>query len=171
MLSYHDTRVNDEAAKSVSYLVHFFKNDNNFDCLYEERDGERQRGRIKKLAQYAAVCTPDFSLYPEMPFPVQIKQVFKNRWCGANWQAMGLSVIPTITWADQDSYKFCFEGIPAHSSVAVSTVGCRDSKQMFLQGYGKMLEVIEPDMIFCYGTPFDEMEGNIVCFQYESFRR
>ena len=28
-------------------------------------------------------------------------------------------------------------------------------------GYNKMLEIIEPSVIICYGTPFDEMKGNI----------
>lgn len=171
MLSYHDTRMNDQKAKEVAYLVHFFKNDVHFEFLYEKKNGEKEKKRLVKLAQYAAVCTPDFSLYPEMALPVQMMQVFKSRWCGAYWQSMGLCVIPTVTWADEDSYSFCFDGITKHSSVAVSTVGCKKSKPSFLKGYDKMLEVIEPEMVICYGTPFDEMAGNIVCYPYEAFRR
>ena len=29
-------------------------------------------------------------------------------------------------------------------------------------GYNKMMEVIKPSAIICYGEPFDEMKGNII---------
>ena len=28
-------------------------------------------------------------------------------------------------------------------------------------GYNKMMEIIQPSAIICYGTPFKEMKGNI----------
>ena len=127
--------------------------------------------KVKQLAQYTAVCSPDFSLYPEMPLPVQEFQVFKNRWCGAHWQTLGLHVFPTVTWGDERSYSFCFAGIKKHSSVVVSTVGCRTSPNEFLRGYNRMLEVIHPETIICYGTPFTDMEGNIISFPYATFRK
>ena len=34
----------------------------------------------------------------------------------------------------------------------------------FMQSYNKMLEVIKPSAIICYGTPFKEMKGNVVEF-------
>lgn len=171
MLSFHDIRSNDHAAKKSNILVHFFKNDNRFEFLYQAPHGNQSISKLRQLAQYSAVCTPDFSLYPEMPYPVQIKQVFKNRWCGAHWQAAGLCVFPTISWADKPSYAFCFDGAPFHSTVVISTVGCKNSKQQFLSGYDKMLEVLQPKSIVCYGDPFDEMEGNIICFPYAAFRK
>jgi len=170
-LSYHDTRCNDKRAKEAAYLIHFFKDDNRFAFLYEDNNPRKEQERLKKLAQYAATCTPDFSLYPEMSPTLQQMQVFKSRWCGARWQDMGLCVIPTITWAEKPSYSFCFEGIAVHSTVAVSTVGCVGFKQSFLDGYDKMLEVISPELIICYGDPFAEMDGNIVCFPYSAFRK
>lgn len=171
MLPCHDVHPNDNAAKESKILVHFFKNDDKFESLYQHAYGGASTSKLLQLAQYSAVCTPDFSLYPEMPLPIQMGQVFKNRWCGAHWQAAGLCVLPTITWADNRSYSFCFDGAPTHSPVVVSTVGCSGSKQQFLAGYDKMLEVLQPEVIVCYGNPFPEMSGNIICFPYAAFRK
>ena len=170
MLSFHDMRKNDQDASKYSYLIHFFKNDPCFNSLYDHPDSERNHQKIETLAQYAAVCSPDFSVYPEMPIPRQQAQIFRSRWCGAHWQSMGLQVFPTVTWADQPSYSFCFDGITPHSTVVVSTLGCHQSKSNFLAGYDKMLETIHPDHVLCYGNPFREMDGDVICFPYHAFR-
>ena len=171
MLSYHDTRLHDNRAETQSLLVHFFKDDYRFEHLYYEKNEKRDFDRIKKLAQYSAVCTPDFSVYPEMSLPLQRMQVFKNRWCGAHWQDKGLLVVPTVTWADQRSFEFCFDGLPQHAILAVSTVGCKKYPVPFLRGYTKMLEVLQPEIIFCYGDRLPEMEGNVQSFAYKAFTK
>lgn len=171
VLSFHEISEGDPKAKEESLLIHFFKDDYVFDKLYEKFDTKHSMDKVKQLAQYTAVCSPDFSLYPEMPLPVQEFQVFKNRWCGAHWQTLGLHVFPTVTWGDERSYSFCFAGIEKHSTVVVSTVGCRTSPNEFLRGYNRMLEVIHPENIICYGTPFSDMEGNIISFPYATFRK
>jgi len=171
MLSVHDVRPTDLQASKTDVLVHFFKDDPRFEYLYEKPYSDRAFSKLKQLAQYTAVCTPDFSLYPEMPYPVQLFQVFKNRWCGAHWQAVGLCVLPTVTWGDASSYAFCFDGLPTQAAVVVSTVGCTKSKQQFLAGYDKMLEVLQPQTILCYGTPFPEMQGNLISYPYAAFKK
>lgn len=173
MLSFHDVRALDPRAAKTDLLVHFFKDDPRFEHIFEQPFSGRALSKLKQLAQYTAVCTPDFSLYPEMPYPVQLFQVFKNRWCGAHWQAAGLCVLPTVTWGDASSYAFCFDGLPTHASVVVSTVGCKKSKskQAFLAGYDKMLEALQPQTILCYGTPFSEMQGNLITYPYTAFEK
>ena len=168
-LSYRDTKSNDNRSRQSSILVHFFQDDYRFKSIYDYGTGEKAQNIVRKLAQYTAVCTPDYSLYPQMPLPVQQKQIFKSRWCGAYWESTGLCVIPTVTWGNENSFAFCFEGIPTDSVVAISTVGCEDYKCDFMRGYSEMLKLLEPRCILCYGTPFFEMEGNIICFPHESF--
>lgn len=171
MLSFHDIRKDDPMAKEIDILVHFFKDDNKFEYMYRDAFGRNSESKVTQLAQYTAVCTPDFSLYPDMPYPIQLDQVFKNRWCGAHWQAAGLNVLPTISWGDESSYDFCFEGIPAHATVVVSTVGCQKSRRQFLAGYDEMLNRLQPETIICYGNPFQEMDGNILSYPYSAFRK
>ena len=98
----------------------------------------------------------------EMPEWVQISNVGLSRYIGAYWQSRGLTVIPTVSWSTAQSYKYCFCGIEKHSVVAVSTLGCKRNKLNFMRGYNKMLKIIEPDTIICYGKPFSEMTGNII---------
>ena len=86
-----------------------------------------------------------------MPRWLQLKNVAQNRWCGAYWQDKGLTVIPTISWGLSQSFDFCFEGVEKGSVVAVGTVGCRRAKLNFMRGYDKMLEIIQPQAIICYG--------------------
>ena len=50
-----------------------------------------------------------------------ILSTFKNRWCGALWQSLGMKVIPTINWGTHASYEFCFDGVEEGSVVAVAT--------------------------------------------------
>lgn len=172
MLAYTDMVSNDETAKQENILIHFFKDDIKFETLYKNPRKKSTRRKALQLAQYSAVCTPDYSLYPEMPEPIQRMQVFKNRWCGAHWQELGILVIPTISWSNERSFDFCFDGVPPYSTVAISVLGCKNSKQEFILGYRRMLEVLRPRQIICYGEPFDEIkETNVISFPYRAFRK
>jgi hypothetical protein len=145
--------------------IHFFVDDYDFNKVYNNPEKY-----YKILAKFEAVLTPDFSLYTDMPLIIQMYSIFKNRWCGAYWQNKGLrTVIPTITWGDEKSYDFCFLGIEEGSIVAISTLNTCKEKELFMKGYNRMLEVIKPQLIYCYGVkPFPKMEGNILWIEYLS---
>jgi hypothetical protein len=145
--------------------IHLFNDDNKLNCLYNLPEKY-----FKKLAKFEAVLTPDFSLYTDMPLAIQIHSVFKSRWCGAFWQDKGLkAVIPTITWGAEESFEFSFLGVEKGSIVAISTLCVSKEKEAFMKGYNRMLEVIKPKLIYCYGVrPFPEMEGNIIWIEYIS---
>jgi len=135
--------------------IHFFTYDWLFETVYN-----KPQETIEKLEQYYSLLTPDFSTYTDMPLALQIHSTFKNRWCGAYWQSLGLKVIPTVEWGDERSFEFCFDGIEEGSVVAVATYH-RENKEGFLLGYNKMLETIKPSAIICYGEPFKGMKGNV----------
>ena len=152
--NYTKTKLQDEDNKHKT--IHFFTYDWLFDNVYEKPEVA-----LEKLDQYYALLTPEFSTYKDMPLARQIDSVFKNRWCGAFWQKQGMTVIPTISWGSIPCMEFCFDGVEKGSVVAVSTYTREDNKEGFMLGYNKMLEIIEPSAIICYGTPFPEMKGNI----------
>lgn len=154
LLNYTKTKANDNENKNKT--IHFFTYDWLFDKVYEKPELA-----FEKLDQYYALLTPEFSTYKDMPLARQIDSVFKNRWCGAYWQKQGMTVIPTVSWGSIPSMEFCFDGIEKGSVVAVSTYTREDNKIGFMLGYNKMLEIIEPSAVICYGTPFPEMKGNI----------
>ena len=154
LLAFTKTKHNDE--ENQNKTIHFFTYDWNFQSVYEKPEES-----LEKLGQYYALLTPEFSTYKDMPLARQIDSVFKNRWCGAFWQKQGMIVIPTISWGSIPCLEFCFDGIEKGSVVAVSTYTREDNRDDFMLGYNKMLEIIEPSAIICYGTPFPEMKGKI----------
>lgn len=92
----------------------------------------------------------------DMPYPMQRWNIYRSRALGVWWQRQGITVIPTLSWSDECSYDFCFDGIPQHSVVAVSTVGVmqdKRAKEHFLSGLNVALELLEPTCLLLYGAP------------------
>lgn len=158
-------QINTKSRAKEDKSIHFFNDDNKLNKVYYSPEKY-----FMKLAKFEAVLTPDFSLYTDMPLIIQMYSVFKNRWCGAYWQDKGLrAVIPTITWGNEESYEFCFLGVEEGSIVAISTLNVYKEKELFMKGYNKMMEVIKPELIYCYGIkPFPEMKGNVIWIEYLS---
>lgn len=140
--------------------VHFFLDDYQFIRLWSDPDRY-----LATLQQYAYVMSPDYSLFTDFPKPLQIYNHYRKHWLAAYWQQNGIKVIPTICWSNEESFAWCFDGEPRHSTVAISSVGTQNSperKQKFLAGYEEMLYRLEPTQIIFYGTVPEECKGNIV---------
>jgi len=79
---------------------------------------------------------------------MQLYNTLRNRWCGAYFVSKGIRVIPTVSWGNENTFHFCFEGIPKGSTVAVSTYTVsehnnhQDQKEFFLKGCNEMLRRI-----------------------------
>lgn len=160
-----DTRANDNEINKKKG-VHFFVDDYRFSGIYENPDRS-----LDRYSQYAFLLTPDFSTYADMNLWRQLESVAKNRWVGAYWQSKGQIVIPTISWSDARSFEFCFDGVEKGGTVAVGMIGCKSSRIGFMRGYNEMLERLQPEKILVFGTPFPEMQGNIVSVDYQSSRK
>lgn len=151
--------------------IHFFLDDYQFMRLWNNIDRY-----LLDLRAFKCVLAPDFSLYADDPEALQIYNHYRKHWVAAYLQEAGIKVIPTISWAGEHSYRWCFDGEPKNSAVAVSSVGTRtnrEAKEMFLAGYQEMIRQLSPETILFYGTVPEECEGNIVripAFQ-EKFRK
>ena len=154
-----ETKKND-SSENKKKGVHHFVDDYRFRATYTHPDN-----CIEKYSQYAFVLTPDFSLYADMPLWMQLNNVAQNRWVGSYWQSKGIITIPTVSWSTSKSFSFCFEGIEQGATVAISTLGCHNSKINFLKGYNAMLENLVPETIICYGSVFSHMKGNIIAVE------
>lgn len=140
--------------------VHFFVDDYQFNRLWTNPDAY-----LEKLRRFHYVFSPDFSPYADFPKAVQVFNHFRKHWIGAYLQENGVQVIPTITWSFPPSYDFCFDGEPEGSVVAVSSVGCMNSKEgkkLFLDGWEEMMKRINPSCVIFYGSVPEECNGNIV---------
>ena len=145
------------------YIAHFYYDDYKFMSAWREPD--KYLGRLR---QFKAVISPDFSLYTDFPKALQILSCYRRQWCGAFWQEYGIDVIPDVVWGDEESYEFCFDGIPEGGTVAVSSVGVKRDKEwneqdgIFIRGYNEMIKRLQPTTILYYGDMIDGLEGNII---------
>ena len=115
------------------------------------------------LRAFKCVFTPDFSTYTDFPKAVQIWNHYRKHWLGAYWQSNGITVIPTISWSDESSFDWCFDGEPVGGAVAVSSVGTQmnaTARVLFLAGYKEMLERLQPSQILFYGSIPAECSGD-----------
>lgn len=133
--------------------VHFFLDDYQF-----ERVWDKPEAYFDLLKRFDSVLTPDFSLYSDMPYPMQQWNIYRSRALGRMWQQQGIRVIPTLSWSDEGSYSFCFNGIPQHTTVAVSTVGIVQNKaatDLWEAGMSQAINRLRPTQILLYGKPLD----------------
>lgn len=140
--------------------IHFFIDDYQFIRLWKDPDRY-----LPMLAKFQAVCTPDFSTYTDFPKAIQIYNHYRKHWLGAYWQENGINVIPTISWSDEDSFEWCFDGEPAGGMVAVSSVGTQGNRratQLFELGYAEMKKRLTPARIIMYGSVPECAEGDDV---------
>ena len=164
LIACSDTSAHDEA--NLNKGVHFLVDDYRFESTYNSPERP-----FRRYAKYRFLLTPDFSLYSEMGLWRQIESIGKARWVGAYWQSQGAVVIPTVSWSEPISFRFCFDGIEKHCIVAVGMIGCKRSRIAFMRGYNAMLDHIEPEAVICLGRPFPEMKGKIIAVDYLSSRK
>lgn len=87
-----------------------------------------------------------------------------NRAVGVYLQQHGIPVIPTVRWSDEDSFRYCFNGLPKHSILAVSTHGCiksNEQKRIFRVGLLKMIELLEPTDVIVHGYMPESVFGGL----------
>jgi len=136
--------------------AHFFLDDYRFERVWKNADSQ-----IEELKKYDGVLSPDFSMYTTYPEAFQLWQVYRNRWCMRYWQLHGIKVIPTISWSDKSSFKYCFLGVQKSSKVAIGTVGIlndKKAKKLFMQGFDEMQKQLEPKEILIYGNTVAELD-------------
>ena len=146
--------------------IHFYLDDYQFERVWNSPDEY-----IDILKQYECILSPDFSLYLDMPMPMKIWNIYRSRQIGAYYQSMGIKVIPTLSWAEKETFEFAFKGIPKGSVVSVSTIGVKQNKealQIWKDGMDAMIKEIEPKTILIYGGKLDYNYGDIEVIYFEN---
>lgn len=144
--------------------IHFYLDDYQFERIWNNPEEY-----VDLLSEYECILSPDFSLYMDMAYAVKIWNVYRSRLIGQYYQQRGIKVIPTISWAEKETFEFCFDGIPKGSIVSVSTIGVkRDTKalKIWKDGMDAMIEHIQPKTILVYGgkLDYDYKDINVVYF-------
>jgi len=152
--------------KNKDVGIHFYLDDYQFERVWKYPDRY-----VEMLQGYECVLSPDFSLYRDMPMAMKMWNTYRSRLIGAHFQKSGIKVIPTISWADSDTFSFCFEGIPEGSIVSVSTIGVKrngDSLRIWHEGMTEMEKRIKPSYILVYGGKISfECNAQVLYFENE----
>lgn len=157
-----------EAKTSNDYgaSVHFFIDDYQFERIWNE-----PKKYIEMLRQFDCVFTPDFSLYLDMPLAMKIWNIYRSRLIGQILEDNGIEVIPTLSWAGDDTLDFAFDGLPEGGTFAVSTVGVvKDdaAKQVWARGMSRAIEEVKPDNVVLYGSPIEFEWGDIAVTYFKA---
>ncbi len=157
-----------DEAKAI-YKKHRIKNELDFKhdafvCWYmDDYKFDSPRGiwhdynfALKVLRHFEGVITPDFSTYQDFPEPIKIYNTYRMRafgyWLGKN----GIAVINNVRWGTSETYRYCFDGIPKNSIVAIGTVGGSPRKYedrvRFETGLNELVKILNPHTIVVYGS-------------------
>lgn len=139
--------------------IHFFIDDYLFERTWND---PKRYGQL--LSGFCAVMTPDFSLFTDYPKAVQLYNHYRKHLLGAYWQSLGMTVIPSICWSDENSFDWCFDGEPVGGTVAVSSVGTQKNpvaRALFLAGYTEMMARLQPQKVIFFGDVPADCTGNI----------
>ena len=155
-----------KTSKEKNVGVHFYVDDYQF-----ERVWNYPEKYVDILKQYDCVLSPDFSLYMDMPTPIKVWNIYRSRQIGAYFQRQGIKVIPTISWAEEESFEYCFRGIPQGSIVSVSTIGVKENAialDVWQKGMDEMIRQIEPTAILLYGGALEYDYKDIDVHEYKN---
>ncbi len=146
--------------------MHFFIDDYQF-----ERVWRCPTDYLALFRKARGIVTPDFSMYRDMPRAVQAYNCYRNRAVARYLQRLGLRIVPSVSWSDRDSFRWCFDGIARNSAVAISTNGVfQDWETMtaFLDGFYEMMARIDPCQVLCVGRLPDQLSRNPVVERFPS---
>lgn len=152
--------------KDKNVGLHFFLDDYQF-----ERIWNMPEQNINIIREYDCMLTPDFSLYLDMPIAMKIWNVYRSRLIGQMAQDEGIIVIPTVQWAEPETFEFCFDGLPHNSTLAISTVGVKRDEyalDIWKTGTAEMIKKLAPKRILVYGGKIDFDYGGVEVVYYDN---
>ncbi len=146
LLPYHTTERDPDNLGNA--ICHFFIDDYRFESVWS-----RPETGLQRVRRFAAVLTPDFSLYANWPTVAQQWNHYRSQWTGRYWQERGIQVIPSVNWSTEDSYYWSFAGIPTGQVLALAVPDLRDpvTHRLFYAGFRAMLKLLQPAALMIYG--------------------
>ncbi len=129
-------------------------------CFYEddflfERIWNRPSMYVNALTRFDGVIAPDFSVYYDMPYSMQLWNIFRSHTIGAWLQQQGIKVIPNIRFGDRRTFDICCDGVTKHSVIAIGSLGClkvKEYRPTFEEGILHVAHLLHPETIVFYGS-------------------
>lgn len=139
----------------VDAFIHFYIDDQKFDgkqssiWLYPEK-------ALSIIRHFSGLIAPDFSTYADFPEPLKLWNFYRMNSFGYWIDTQGIPVISNVRWGTEETWRYCFDGNPHNSMLAVGTVasGIRllKNRPLFENGLFHMVDVLRPHTIIVYGS-------------------
>ncbi len=131
--------------------MHFFLDDYKFVSVWNNLERVTH-----SLYKYDYVFAPDYSLFTDEDrfHNINRDSVYHSRFIAAYWQQCGYQVIPTASWGDANSFKYCFEGLPENSVIAICGIGHDQDKShntLWRVAVHRLIEAKKPTTLVIYG--------------------
>jgi len=143
-------------------FVHFYIDDQKFDGP-QSGIWYKPHKALEVIRHFSGAITPDFSTNADFPDPIKRYNTFRMRAFGRWLSENGIHVINNVRWGTEETWEYCFDGIPYNSIVAVGTVASGihrlENRPDFEKGLFKMVELLKPHIILVYGS------ANYECFK------
>ena len=153
-------------SKNKDCGIHFYIDDYQFERIWAQ-----PQLYLEKLSEYQCIFTPDFSLYTDMPIAMKIWNTYRSRLIGQMAQRMGMLVIPTVSWCEEDTFEFCFDGLPVGATLSISTIGVKKDDYNFnlwKAGVDEMIARLKPKTLLVYGGKVDYDYGDIKTIYFDN---
>ena len=135
-----------------SQWFHCFVNDSQFERLWY--NFYNYIPLIKEAAGF--ICT-DFSLYRDYDDEILIRNCMRNRTLAYGFQMMDIKVIPTAGFGGENTWDWCFDGLPTNSTLAITTNGVLsdpEAMRIFVGGVSTLVQTKAPrNLVICGNYP------------------
>lgn len=151
---YHKNNKNGNSDFKHDAFVCFYENDHKFDGI--RGIWHDCKFVLKVLRHFAGAITPDFSTYQDFPDPLKRYNTYRMRtfgfWLGVN----GVAVINNVRWGTEETWCYCYDGLPDNSMLCIGTVGGSPRKianrARFEEGLYELVRRKRPHTIIVYGS-------------------
>ena len=161
----HKTMIMSNPDYHIDACVHFYIDDQKFDGPQSGIWANPWKA-LDIIRHFSGAISPDFSTNADFPDPIKRYNTYRMRAFGRWLSANSIPVINNVRWGTEETWDYCFDGIPYNSIVSIGTVasGIRklENRPLFEIGLQKMIEVLHPHTIIVYGS------SNYKCFEQVS---
>lgn len=144
-------------------FIHFYIQDYLFNRIWNI-----PQRYIDVLKEYKGIIMPDFSLFVDMPIPLQQFNYYRNLWFARMCQIQGIQVIPSLNWSNEDSFGWCTDGLPDNDVYMLSCVGSwknPEVRENFLKCIKMSENYLKPNKIIVRSTKkvYNNIKDNFKC--------
>lgn len=148
----------------IGAFVHCYIDDPKFDG---EREGiwKRPEKFYEVVSHFEGMLGIDFSTNADFPEPVKRFQFHRMRTMEYGANVRGLALVPNARWGTEETWPYCFDGLPEGKPLSVGTVasGLREleNRPVFEAGLRLLVKQKHPSALVVVGSAnysvFDEL--------------